>query len=62
MFSAFDKVEIRTVLTHGDLLESAAGQRHRGAGLSLARKIWPRALLRRFFAGHGLFMLITATK
>lgn len=62
MFSAFDKVEISTVLTHGDLLESAAGQRHGGAILSAARRIWPRALLRRVAAGHGLFMLITATK
>jgi SAM-dependent methyltransferase len=62
MFSKFAEVEIRTVLTHGDLLESAAGQRHRGALLSVARRLWPRALLRRLFAGHGLFMLITARK
>jgi SAM-dependent methyltransferase len=62
LFAAFNTVEVQTVLTHGDLLESAAGQRHRGALLSLARRIWPRALLRRFAAGHGLFMLIRATK
>ena len=62
LFAAFSAVEIQTQLTHGDLLESAAGQRHRGALLSLARRIWPRALLRRFGAGHGLFMLICATK
>jgi hypothetical protein len=55
-------VQIQTQLTHGDLLESAAGQRHRGAFLSLARRIWPRAALRKFAAGHGLFMLICATK
>jgi ubiquinone/menaquinone biosynthesis C-methylase UbiE len=30
LFSAFREVRIRTVLTHGDVLESAAGQRHRG--------------------------------
>jgi hypothetical protein len=62
LFGAFSAVEIQTQLTHGDLLESAAGQRHRGAFLSLARRIWPRAALRRFAAGHGLFMLICATK
>lgn len=62
MFSAFSRVEIRTVLTHGDLLQSQAGQRHEGAVLSIARRVWPRALLRRVARNHGLFMLITATK
>src|SRR5688500_2435271 len=62
MFGAFSRVDIQTVLTHGDLLESAAGQRHRGALLSVAKRLWPRALLRRFARGHGLFMLITAVK
>jgi len=62
MFEAFGAAQIRTVLTHGDLLESAAGQRHGGALLSLARRIWPRRLLRRFAGAHGLFMLIRAVK
>jgi SAM-dependent methyltransferase len=62
LFARFSTVQICTVLTHGDLLESVAGQRHRGAFLSIARWIWPRGLLRRFAAGHGLFMLISATK
>jgi SAM-dependent methyltransferase len=62
LFAAYRLVRIRTVLTHGDLLESLAGQRHRGAFLSIARRIWPRALLRRFGARHGLFMLISASK
>jgi SAM-dependent methyltransferase len=62
LFAAFSTVEIQTVLTHGDLLESVAGQRHRGALLSIARRIWPRAMLRRFAARHGLFMLVTAVK
>ena len=62
LFAAFSSIEIQTVLTHGDLLESGAGQRHRGAFLAIARGIWPRALLRRFATGHGLFMLICATK
>ncbi len=62
LFSAFGEVKIRTVLTHGDLLESDAGQRHRGGWLTLARKIWPRRLIRRLFPAAGLFMLIEARK
>lgn len=62
LFGAFEQVTIRTVLTHGDLLESAAGQRHQGAMLDLARKIWPRSVFKRFFPGLGLFMLIHARR
>ena len=43
LFSAFSEVTIRTILTHGDLLESEAGQRHAGIMLSIARRIWPRS-------------------
>jgi SAM-dependent methyltransferase len=62
LFGAFRDVRIDTVLTHGDLLESGAGQRHQGAALSLARVFWPRWLIRRVLPNNGLFMLITATK
>lgn len=62
MFAAFKDVRIKTVLTHGDLLESGAGQRHKGLTLSLARKLWPRRFIRRFFQKYGLFMLIEARK
>jgi ubiquinone/menaquinone biosynthesis C-methylase UbiE len=62
MFSSFSSVEIQIWLTHGDLLESAAGQRHGGTWLSFARKIWPRRLLRKYATAHGLFMLIRAVK
>lgn len=62
LFSDFCDVKIRTVLTHGDLLESGAGQRHQGGLLTFARKIWPRQLIRRFFPEAGLFMLIEARK
>lgn len=58
----FPRVRISTVLTHGDLLESDAGQRHRGWMLSLAKRLWPRRMLRWALPGHGLFMLIEATK
>ena len=62
LFAAFSEVHIKTVLTHGDLLESGVGQRHQGAALNFARKIWPRWLIRRFFPKAGLFMLIEARK
>ena len=62
LFRAFTDVRIETVLTHGDLLESEAGQRHQGLLLNIARAIWPRWLIRRLFPNAGLFMLITARK
>ena len=62
LFRGFTRVEIDTVLTHGDLLSSSAGQRHQGVLLSLARVVWPRWLIRRLFPKLGLFMLITAVK
>lgn len=62
MFARYTSVEISTVLTHGDLLASEAGQRHRGWLLSTARRIWPRWFFRAAMPGHGLFMLIVATK
>jgi ubiquinone/menaquinone biosynthesis C-methylase UbiE len=62
LFASFQTVELSTVLTHGDLLESNAGQRHRGFALTLAKKLWPRRLIRRFLPNAGLFMMISATK
>ncbi|MGP1665934.1 MAG: hypothetical protein ACTS5I_08515, partial [Rhodanobacter sp.] len=62
LFRGFGRVEIDTVLTHGDLLSSSAGQRHQGVLLAMARIVWPRWLIRRLFPKLGLFMLITAVK
>ncbi len=62
LFKNFRNIETNTVLTHGDLLSSSAGQRHQGPLLSVARLVWPRWLIRTFFSKHGLFMLITATR
>lgn len=62
LFSEFDSVEIRTIITHADLLESQAGQRHQGILITLARKLWPRRMLKRLFPSSGLFMLIEAKK
>lgn len=62
LFGSFTDVNIEIVLTHGDLLSSSAGQQHEGVLLELARKLWPRWLIRRFFDRHGLFMLVSAQK
>lgn len=62
MFSGFSKVTIRTILSFGDLLQGAVGQRHKGLFLSMAKAFWPRWLLKIAFKNHGLCLLIEATK
>lgn len=60
--AGFKDIKIETVLTHADLLESAAGQRHRGGLLSFAKKVWPRGLIKAVFPNFGLFMMVDAQK
>jgi SAM-dependent methyltransferase len=62
LFRSFRDVSIKIVQTHGDLLTSDAGQRHRGMLLNIARRIWPRGLIRRFLPNAGLFMLVHCRK
>lgn len=62
LFNKFKDVKIKTILTHGDLLTSSAGQRHKGLLLDVAKNIWPRWIIKKYFYNHGLFMLITANK
>ena len=62
LFKDFTEVNIRTVLTHGDLFVGSAGQRQEGILINIARKFWPRSLIRNFLSGLGLFMLIEASK
>lgn len=62
LFAGAEKVRISTLLTHGDLLASDAGQRHRGSLLTLARMLWPRALIRLVLPKLGLFLLIEGQK
>lgn len=62
LFSMFSEVNIKTQLCFGDLLEGAVGQRHSGIFLTIAKKMWPRWLLRRIAKNHGLFLLIEAKK
>jgi SAM-dependent methyltransferase len=62
IFSRFSSVAISTPLSHGDLLDSEVGQRHRGLVLRIAKSIWPRWLICRILPRAGLFMLIEAVK
>ena len=62
LFSQFSQVKIHTPLSPADLLESDAGQRHRGFILKLAYLIWPRSIIKILFKNFGLAMLITAKK
>jgi len=62
LFTAFRDVHLTIRMSAGDLLQSDAGQRHRGALLSIGRRIWPRVLLKRFFPRLGLGLLIEARK
>ncbi len=58
----FASVSLSSQLSVGDLMEGAAGQRHGGALLQLARRVWPRGLIKALFPGQGLFLLISARK
>ena len=62
MFAKFTKVNARSQLGFGDLLQGAVGQRHAGIVLTVAKKVWPRALIRRFMSRHGLALLVDAEK
>jgi len=62
LFTRFSHCAIETLLTHGDLLASDAGQRHRGPLLTVAKALWPRWLIRTLLPRHGLFLLVRATK
>jgi SAM-dependent methyltransferase len=62
LFTGFEIDDIRSFLTHADLLTSDVGQRHRGRALSLARHYWPRRFIRAWFPTHGLFLTVRARK
>lgn len=62
LFHRFADVGTQVQLCHADLLESEAGQQHRGLALTLAKRLWPRGLIRTLFKRHGLFLMIDARK
>ncbi len=62
LFEQFSDVRFAVQLNYGDLLQSEVGRRHRGPLLSIAKRLWPRWLIRRMFKRHGLYLMITAVK
>jgi len=62
LFKRFHVVSMSVELSVGDLLEGAAGQRHKGRLLQFARALWPRQLIRLLGRGLGLFLLVEAAK
>lgn len=62
LFGRFSKVETSVELSSGDLMEGEAGQRHRGLALTVAKRVWPRPLIRRFGRELGLFLLVDAVR
>jgi hypothetical protein len=62
LFAGFSEVRVRTLLSPGDLLQGAVGQRHRSVLLTAARALYPRWAVRRLLTHHGLYLLIEATK
>jgi SAM-dependent methyltransferase len=62
LFAAFRRVTVRPQLAFTDLLDGAAGQRHGGAVLATARRLWPRRLVRTLGGRRGFNLLIDAWK
>lgn len=62
IFAKFSRVETSVQLSVGDLMEGAAGQRHQGAALAMAKRVWPRRIIRKLLPRYGLFLLISAVK
>lgn len=61
---SFSQCDVRVQLCFGDLLEGQAGQRHRGPLLTIAKKIYPRPIIRALAKVFpiGLFLLIVVKK
>ena len=62
LFAGFGKAAVTPFLSFADLLQGAAGARHGGSLQTMARRLWPRWLIRRFFAPCGLYLLVEARK
>jgi ubiquinone/menaquinone biosynthesis C-methylase UbiE len=62
LFRSFRRVTARPLLSFADLLQGNAGDRHGGRVMMLARRLWPRWLIRRLCPSCGLYLLVEATK
>lgn len=61
LVAQFGTCEIRSAVSFGDLLLGEVGQQHIGRGLTIAKRFWPRPLVRRLPA-LGLLLLVEAKK
>jgi len=61
LVALFASNKIRTAVSFGDLLQGEVGRQHTGLGLTIAKRLWPRPLVRRLSA-LGLLLLIEADK
>jgi SAM-dependent methyltransferase len=61
LVGSFGACELRSAVGFGDLLLGEVGQQHVGPGLRIAKRLWPRPLIRRLSA-LGLLLLIEAKK
>ena len=62
MFTDFAKISVTRHLSFVDLLRGHVGQQHPGWALDLARRLWPRAIVRRLGTSAGFYLLIAAHK
>lgn len=61
LVASFDACEIRSAIGFGDLLLGEVGQQHSGPRLAMAKRFWPRLLVRKLPA-LGLLLLIESRK
>jgi len=61
LVAPFGSCELRRAVSFGDLLLGEVGQQHVGRGLAIAKRLWPRPLVRRL-PMLGLLLLIEARK
>ena len=61
LFSGYHHLDIRPHISFGDLLDGKVGQGHSKTALEIARRCWPRPLVRHLHR-FGLLLLIEATK
>jgi len=60
--TGFSSAAIRSQVSFGDLLQGNVGKRHPSALVRIAKKIWPRWLIKRVFRNHGGMILIDVVK
>ena len=61
LVAPFGTCEIRSAVSFGDLLLGEVGQQHTGRGLTIAKRFWPRPLVR-LLPALGLLLLVEAKK